>query len=303
MVKTVDKFQQHHRYCREDECEEDDDHSSSDRVESSGERTTRVKRQILQTGSEAEMVPPIGCSRMHLSRLPSLCVFFAAIAAIATIANGKVGVEEGEGEHVGGDPFSRADPVCASLGDVRFSPPVWPPQFHAQLFQNFSGKLSIVDLYYDYTNGRNLNVIHHQLATSLYDLEWTNGTSFYFDVEKGTCRTMHFPVGVLRPTWLDGATYRGKEVVDGFVTNVWTKIDFITYYADVATGRPVRWTFFNGMDMHVMKYEPGVVLADRFWQAPDFCFGSKGGTADEEGSETDSTMGQVTRSRDDKEMK
>lgn len=37
--------------------------------------------------------------------------------------------------------------------------------------------------------------------------EYTNGTSFYYDLEAGTCRKIAFPVGILRPDWLSGATY------------------------------------------------------------------------------------------------
>jgi hypothetical protein len=57
---------------------------------------------------------------------------------------------------------------------------------------------------------------------------------------------MRFPVGVLPPDWLAGAVYLGREHVDGFDCHLWTKVDFIWYYEEVATGRPVRWNFFNG---------------------------------------------------------
>jgi len=58
---------------------------------------------------------------------------------------------------------------------------------------------------------------------------------------------MRFPVGILPPDWLaDGAVYLGLEHVDGFDCHLWTKVDFVWYYEEVATGRPVRWNFFNG---------------------------------------------------------
>lgn len=69
---------------------------------------------------------------------------------------------------------------------------------------------------------------------------YTNHTSYYFNLEEGTCRTITFPVGILTPDWLAKATYLGKETVDAHETHVWTKADgFIEYYADVDTGLPV----------------------------------------------------------------
>ena len=55
-------------------------------------------------------------------------------------------------------------------------PKRWPDQFHAQIFQNRSDHLALVDLWYDWPGGRNLNLIHSQLGSSLWDVEWTNGT-------------------------------------------------------------------------------------------------------------------------------
>lgn len=127
--------------------------------------------------------------------------------------------------------------------------PPWPDQFHAVVVTNLSargGGLQLIDLYYDWPRGRNLNLIRDQLSSDpLYDVEWTNGTSYFFD--SGSCRTMRFPVGILPPDWLAaGAVYLGREHVDGFDCHLWTKVDFVWYYEEVATGRPVRWNFFNG---------------------------------------------------------
>lgn len=45
---------------------------------------------------------------------------------------------------------------------------------------------------------------------------------------------MHFPVGILPPTWLRGAQYLGTETVDGaFECHVWTKANFIVYYENI----------------------------------------------------------------------
>lgn len=46
------------------------------------------------------------------------------------------------------------------------------------------------------------------------------------------CKTLHFDVGILTPDWLAGSRYLGETVTDNFVTDVWTKADFINYYAD-----------------------------------------------------------------------
>uniref|UniRef100_A0A0A9E341 Uncharacterized protein n=1 Tax=Arundo donax TaxID=35708 RepID=A0A0A9E341_ARUDO len=167
-------------------------------------------------------------------------------------------------------------PHIASAADGSASghtpvPTPWPEQFHAVVFTNLTesgGRLQLIDLYYDWPGGRNLNLIRDQLSGDpLYDVEWTNGPSYIFD--SASCRTIRFPVGILPPDWLTaGAVYLGRESVDGFDCHVWTKVDFVWYYEDVATGRPVRWNFFNGMQQHVMSFEVGGVLEESNWQAP-----------------------------------
>jgi hypothetical protein len=77
-------------------------------------------------------------------------------------------------------------------------PAVWPEQFHALMLMNKSGSLEIVDLWYDWVNGRNFNIIQKQLGKLTYDLEWNNGTSFYYTLDASkTCRTVHFEVSPL----------------------------------------------------------------------------------------------------------
>ncbi|OIT01655.1 PREDICTED: uncharacterized protein At4g14100-like [Nicotiana attenuata] len=153
-------------------------------------------------------------------------------------------------------------------------PTPWPKQFHSILFMNNTkGNLQVVDLWYDYPNGRNFNIIQNQLGKRLYDLEWDNGTSYYYTLDANKeCRVMHFPVGILRPNWLQGGKYLGQRYMDGFLCNVWEKVDFIWYYEDVVTKRPVYWAFFTGMIAHVMTFEVGKVLEDPNWQAPVYCF-------------------------------
>ncbi|GER44056.1 transferases [Striga asiatica] len=160
------------------------------------------------------------------------------------------------------------------LGSPDPAPAPWPPQFHSILFiKNPSGALQVTDLWYDYPGGRNFNIIQKQLGKKLYDLEWDNGTSYYYTLDDNReCETMHFPVGILRPNWLEGANYLGRVLKDGFLCNVWEKVGFIWYYEDVATKRPVFWTFYDGLTTHVMTFEVGKVLEDPNWQAPTYCF-------------------------------
>ncbi|KAI3926075.1 hypothetical protein MKW98_028211 [Papaver atlanticum] len=125
------------------------------------------------------------------------------------------------------------------------TPTPWPPQFHSITIMNNSGTHQIINLWYDYPNGRNFNIIQKK-----------------------------FDVGILTPDWLDGANYLGQQKVDGFLCNVWEKVDFIWYYEDVVTKRPVHWVFFTGMEAHLMTFEVGAVLEDEKWQAPVYCFES-----------------------------
>ncbi|CAA0827316.1 Unknown protein [Striga hermonthica] len=160
------------------------------------------------------------------------------------------------------------------LGSPDPVPAPWPPQFHSILIINSTkGALQVTDLWYDYPNGRNFNIIQKQLGEKLYDLEWDNGTSYYYTLDDNReCTVRHFPVGILRPNWLEGANYLGRVRKDEFLCDVWEKVDFITYYEDVATKRPVFWAFFSGLTTHVMTFEVGKVLEDPNWQAPTYCF-------------------------------
>ncbi|XAR50405.1 hypothetical protein NMG60_11004721 [Bertholletia excelsa] len=152
-------------------------------------------------------------------------------------------------------------------------PKPWPLQFHSVLFMNRSGALQKVDLWYDWPNGRNFNIIQHQLGKLTYDLEWNNGTSFLYTLDSDReCQVVHLDVGILRPNWLEGANYLGQKYMDGFLCNVWEKVDFIWYYEDVTTRRPVYWVFYSGYSAHVMTFEVGKVLEDANWQAPVYCF-------------------------------
>ncbi|RDY13502.1 hypothetical protein CR513_01563, partial [Mucuna pruriens] len=154
------------------------------------------------------------------------------------------------------------------------TPTPWPEQFHALLYMNLSDtRLQLSDLWYDWPKGRNVNIFQKQLTEVLYDIEWNNGTSFYYTLAPDPkCSIIDFEVGIPRPNFLDGAVYLGTRVTDGFLCNLWQKQDFIWYYEDVLTKKPVRWDFYDGIQSHVMTFEVGAVLPDWVSQAPEYCF-------------------------------
>lgn len=127
-------------------------------------------------------------------------------------------------------------------------PAPWPKQFHSVLFLNRSGNLRKTDFWYDWPNGRIFNIFQNQLGILKYDLAWNNRTSFFYTVDpfNSTCEVLHFDVGVLPPNWLHGANYLGQQHSENFLCNVWEKDDFIWYYEDVVTRKPVKWIFHDG---------------------------------------------------------
>uniref|UniRef100_A0A453MI22 Uncharacterized protein n=1 Tax=Aegilops tauschii subsp. strangulata TaxID=200361 RepID=A0A453MI22_AEGTS len=144
--------------------------------------------------------------------------------------------------HAAGNPL---DPPATPTP----TPTPWPHQFHAKLLMDYKGNLSLADLWYDWPGGRNLHVIRYQLAADApyYDAEWNNGTSFFYTPARRACRSAAVGVGILRPDWLaPGAAYLGRAPADGFDCHVWAKADFITYYEDAQTRRPVKWIFYTG---------------------------------------------------------
>ncbi|KAK1311227.1 Uncharacterized protein QJS10_CPA08g00394 [Acorus calamus] len=161
--------------------------------------------------------------------------------------------------------------------DGQDDPTPWPDRFHAVLYMNSTttGRLQITDLWYDWPAGRNVNLIQKQLGPRLHDVEWDNGTSYYYTLgdDGPTCETMYFGVGVPRPDFMAGeAKYLGRVHTDGFLCHLWEKLEFIWYYEDVITGRPVRWDFYDGITSHVMAFEVGPTLDRSEWQAPAYCF-------------------------------
>ncbi|MCD7466641.1 hypothetical protein HAX54_003552 [Datura stramonium] len=62
-------------------------------------------------------------------------------------------------------------------------PAPWPEQFHAITIMNYTGGLRKVDLWYDWPNKRLLASKPIPIGKILYDVEWENGTSFYFTLD------------------------------------------------------------------------------------------------------------------------
>ena len=140
---------------------------------------------------------------------------------------------------------SAAEPPAAAMAP-------WPEQYHALVVSNLTargGRLQVIDIYYDWPRGRDLNLVRLQLPDAgeppLRNVEWANGTSYLFDA--ASCQTYHFDVGLLPPDWKKAgdAAYLGRARVDGFDCYIWSNFLFARYYEDVATGRPVAWNFGN----------------------------------------------------------
>ena len=157
--------------------------------------------------------------------------------------------------------------------------PVWPEQFHAVLFQNRTGsKLALVDFWYDWPAGRNFNIVHNQLGSTIYDLELNSGAQYVWFSDGEDCRRIQQPVGILPPDWLANATYFGVEQIDMFEVDHWAKGPwpttdrmFVHYFSDRATGQPVFWQFFDHAKFHVLKFEINKTLPASAWQEPAQC--------------------------------
>ena len=133
------------------------------------------------------------------------------------------------------------------------TPPVWPEAFmivqRKVVDPGTQQENATVVTWYDYKHGANLLQISPDSNNSdvLWDLELDSKQSYYHTPSRKTCMPMKFPVGILRPDWLSNATFLGTKSLGGRQTLVWTKADFIDYYADPVTCEPVSWYF------HTMK--------------------------------------------------
>jgi len=168
-----------------------------------------------------------------------------------------------------------APPLCRA-------PPTWPAQFvivQRKIPDDDSGNATTTT-YYDWKRQANLIVITPDSNETdvLWDLELGSHHSFYFFPSRRSCKAMTFPVGMLRPDWLANATCLGPRQLNGRATIAWTKVDFITYYADAVTLEPVSWYF------HTMKarfdtiyYAPGQQIEDAaHFLPPEYCSSQAG---------------------------
>lgn len=167
-------------------------------------------------------------------------------------------------------------------------PPLWPERFHAMFAQATPTGRAVIHLYYDFAKGRNLNVITSQALEkagkgALWDFERQDGLSFFFTPRTRECRTIEVGYGLLRPSWLRDepvAELIAEAVAVGpYMCNVWIKgesdtpgVPFITYYAEVGTGRPVKWVFFSEAHAPCAPNAPGLGSRGRPLHHPDPTF-------------------------------
>jgi hypothetical protein len=162
-------------------------------------------------------------------------------------------------------------------------------RFHALAWvtsQPHLGK-GVNHLYYDFVEGRNLNLLttqgfEREGKGTLWDFERQDGLSFYYFPRTRACNLIDMRFGLLSPSWLADepvAELVAADVREGiFAVNVWTKgesdtpgVPFITYYAEVGSNRPVKWIFFDGMTFDIVTYEPNRTLSEAEWTIPAYC--------------------------------
>jgi hypothetical protein len=161
-------------------------------------------------------------------------------------------------------------------------PPIWPKSliFVQQRVPDSDSKVGPAKTvtYYDHDLGGNLIQITPEGTDGdhvLWDLELNSGHSYYFYPSTRKCQKVDFPVGILRPNWLEGATPLGPSLSwDGSGRNVcgWTKVDFIDYYADATTGIPDSW-YFHTMkaSFEVLNYTENPSIDPALFDPPDYC--------------------------------
>lgn len=160
-------------------------------------------------------------------------------------------------------------------------PPVWPHSLIViqRLVPDGDSKIgpATTVTYYDYDQGGNLIQITPEAGDDqvLWDLELNTGHSFYFTPAIQSCRPAEFPVGILRPNWLQGAAPLGPSKSwdgSGRVVCGWTKVDFIDYYVDAITGIPDSW-YFHTMkaSFQVLNYTANPAIDPALFVPPDYC--------------------------------
>ena len=158
------------------------------------------------------------------------------------------------------------------------APPVWPERLSMAFDIDRPGRrhAQTATLYYDWPGRRNLLLIDAPGEHTLHDLELGNHSSYFFTPATRACKTFRVPVGVLSPDWLAGADYHGRTTVGSEEADVWTKADFIVYYAAASSGVPLRWDFLDGSGMnqtvHAGSYVPGErPPSEALWEPPAYC--------------------------------
>ncbi len=129
------------------------------------------------------------------------------------------------------------------------APPLWPERFvltQRRFPIDWTNRTAdaTITTYYDAKRAANLIHIVADNApnTTLWDLELNDKHSYYFDPQAKQCKTITFPVGILRQNWLANATSLGSKYIRGRKAVGWTKVDFIDYWADEQTCEPLSWT-------------------------------------------------------------
>mmetsp|Transcript_4514 Transcript_4514/g.6591 ORF Transcript_4514/g.6591 Transcript_4514/m.6591 type:complete len:163 (+) Transcript_4514:18-506(+) len=151
--------------------------------------------------------------------------------------------------------------ICFYIADVtgesntscmNRDPPIWPHRLvlvqHLVPHSNSTVSASTTVTFYDWERGANLIQItpdnpNEQVS---WDLELDSKKSYYFTPATRECREKSFPVGILRPDWLNGSEPIGESTGwNGRTVCGWTKgPEFINYYEDKHTREPNSWFFF-----------------------------------------------------------
>eukprot|EP00630_Chrysocystis_fragilis_P007097 CAMPEP_0197388362 /NCGR_PEP_ID=MMETSP1165-20131217/1036_1 /TAXON_ID=284809 /ORGANISM="Chrysocystis fragilis, Strain CCMP3189" /LENGTH=183 /DNA_ID=CAMNT_0042913709 /DNA_START=25 /DNA_END=576 /DNA_ORIENTATION=- len=168
--------------------------------------------------------------------------------------------------------------VVAAATCPNTTPPVWPDRFvlvQRRIPDDQSSGNATTVTYYDWPNQANLIVITEDRNESnvLWDLELGTGRSYYYYPLSRECTPMKFPVGILRRDWLANATFLGEQLFLGKQVLVWTKADFIDYYADAETCDPVSW-YFHSMQARfdTIYYAPNASVPTLdYFQPPAYC--------------------------------
>lgn len=188
----------------------------------------------------------------------------------------------------------RMDLLGSSLGTMSCQdqdPPIWPltMKIVQDRFPDPDSKVKPARTitWYDATVGGNLIRIDEgtnngggdssetDSSKVLWDLELDSHVSYYYT--DTTCTRVDFPVGILRPDWLEGASSLGEitrqEWNQGRPVCGWTKVDFIDYYVDKETGDPVSW-YFHTMkaEFRVISYEANATIDPSLFEPPRHCF-------------------------------